>query len=1090
MSNIITNPAKMCIPEEIVTSHKYNALWYIKRKKTSEKPSSYAIKESIDKGNQFIVSRQIEKNRLYSSYNTPETVVNTINEYGNIHMYELLTPSQPVNLYLDIEFPAAQLNPQSALITIIYFMKKILIEIFGKNNAFDDEDIYISGSIGTGNLENVEVEKASYHIILQCQQCFKCVADLKKFMNYVRFRIDNPINDEEKEEIGNLTYILNDNIKRVIDFHVYGSNQCMKLPCQSKYGSDRVQQPLFKKDNLLNHFCGNYEDVEYLEFFDISKIPQFEITQDVTNRKTLLGSSTSYITTSNIHADFRPRECIPDAVFRPHELVYIMNSIDNTDQDYTVYIGIACALKNCCRSDKEGLDLFIKWCEKSSKYEIEQTITTWNSLERREKGYNIGTLIKVATRCNPKISKKRHANDFIRPLVHTDPIFNTYVYNERYVQPYDYQKYECIICESPMGTGKTFQIAEMLNKMDLENLRILILAPRRCFAKSICGELNIKHGFNFTCYLDIKDKKVDLHKVDHLVCQMESLHYLKATYDIIIADECVSCLSQFSSTETMKGKIDRVSASFENIWKNAKFKLVCDAFIDPKTLKFIEHMDKKVKKDNILDDCFAGVMHTPYDHIQFVKNEYIPEEREAFELKRYKDPDIGIIDNLQTHLLKSLRSGKKCIFVTASKQRGDEFLIKLQRTTDKIKYKFYNSSSPNLQEDLSNVNESWKELDLLMYTSSITVGVNFDIEHFDLLYMYSSCKSSCVRDMFQASMRCRHIKDNIMYYCLFDRAFGLDLMLPKDHEEIKDDIIRKSQREGTFETQLSEINTSLTKWKRMPKWLFDVHSYNIYEKNISIRHHRMLFYHYLNRCNYINNKTLKVEEIPAELAPVNFCPYNYITYNVHDIIILEEKVNNNRQILTDEERNKWQKYQFDKQVEDHKDKALMYDHFFNPSLFKRSNYFNLLYEKRYALDKLSEKDKKDRIFSEMSSERALKLKSIREILGILGVKSTTDIQVFNDYDIVEKYDQVIGKREEWFKIFGLRDQQSKLTSLTKFKQIYNTINVILNEWVGNEVSIVQNKRSKRKINNKWVNFASYRLLPPINLDIVNMFRTD
>ena len=56
-------------------------------------------------------------------------------------------------------------------------------------------------------------------------------------------------------------------------------------------------------------------------------------------------------------------------------------------------------------------------------------------------------------------------------------------------------------------------------------------------------------------------------------------------------------------------------------------------------------------------------------------------------------------------------------------------------------------------DDLLNVNEKWLELDLLVYTSSITVGVNFDTSHFDELFIYSSCKSGNVRDIFQSSMR-------------------------------------------------------------------------------------------------------------------------------------------------------------------------------------------------------------------------------------------------------------------------------------------------------------------------------------------------
>jgi hypothetical protein len=1083
MANIIQK--RMCITNEITSCHKYDTVWYIKQKKTTEKPSSYAIKDAVNKNNKVVVKRQLDCNRAYSSYSTPEKVVEVINKNGNINLYELLTPEQPVNIYLDIEFPAVQINPQTALITVVHFIKKLVVEIFGVQNSFDDEDIHISGSIGTGKIENVEVEKASYHVVLPCQQTFKSVADLKKFMNYVRFRIDNPKDDDEKEEVGNLTYVLKDNIKRVIDFQVYGKNQCMKLPKQSKYGSDRVQEPFFKNDNLLNHFCGNYEDIEYLEFFDVSKVPIFQPTQNEVKRKTLLGRNTNYITTSNIHADFRPKECIPKE-HRSLSLHYILNSIDNTDQDYNVWFGVACAVKNCCDTDKQGFQLFSKWCEKSSKNDNEQNLQLWNRIEKKEKGYNKGTLIKLAQRCNPRMEQKR-GHDFITPLVHCDPKFNTCIYNEKYARPYPYQQYECIISESPMGSGKTFQIGVMLKKMGIEGKRVLILAPRQCFAKSICGELN-RQGFDFKCYLDVKDKKT-LSSIDYLVCQMESLHYLQGSYDIVIADEFVSCLTQFSSTVTMRGKIDKVVNSFINIWKNANFKLVCDAFIDPKTLKFIEYLEKRKKEEYTLNDCFAGIIHTPYDHVLFMKNEVLPEERKAFQLKRETkrvDGNKITTDKLQDHMIESLRNGKKCIFVTASKQRGEEFLNRMRPKLPHIKYKFYNSNNYDDRGDLLDVNTHWNELDLLMYTSSITVGVNFDIEHFDLLYVYSSCKSSCVRDIFQSTMRVRHIKDKTMYFQLFDSPFGLDTDIVDNWEDIKNTIIAKVQRENTFESQMVNGGCDVKTWKDMPSWLFDVHVYNVYENNISILHHNSLFRHYLSRCNYSYGNCNDIDGEDFEALPLDFCRYNQIEYNDIDVMYLEQKAQKEFHLFTDTEKNKWCKYKFDQQITENAERAKLYDYFFDPANYKRGNYFQLLFEKRYSYENSANKEKDEVVYAQFSNQKTLRLKCVRDLLGILGVNSSTDKnKVFLDYELESKYEQIMEKKEEWKQVFKLRDRVDDDKKISKNREITDLVSAVLSKWSGS--TLKAGKKTTRKVDGIRRQVKRYNIHPPLDIDVIGMF---
>jgi hypothetical protein len=831
-------------------------------------------------------------------------------------------------------------------------------------------------------------------------------------------------------------YMLKGNLKRIVDFQVYGKNQNMKLPCQSKFGSSRVQEPIIQNDNLDNHLCGNYEDPEYLDFFDISKIPDYEPTQQTKCQRSTVGGIRDYVSSGNIHADFVERLCIPNDEDVSYKLKYIMNSIDNTDQDYNVWFGIACALKNCADTDKIGLNLFLIWASNSSKFNVNECRLLWERLEKREKGYNKGTLISLAKRCNPEIKNKK--KDFMAPLITTDINFQSNIYNERWQRPYDLERYSTIIAQSPMGSGKTTQICEAIKNKG-EGLKILVLAPRRCFAKSIASEITNKSGIPFTCYLDV-DKKKDLSKIQYLVCQMESIHYLKPHYDMIIADEITSCLTQFSSKQTMKGKINLVANSFENIWKNATYKIVSDAFINPKVINFIENFEYK-KQPNTIDVAFKG--RDPYGHVVFMKNEYIPEQRTCIKLDK-----SDTTDHLKNKLIASLKQGKKCVFVVASYMKGLEYLTSIKQQIENINYKFYNSNNNEDVDDLLNVNKHWYGLDLLMYTSSITVGVNFDLEYFDELYMYSSCKSSVVRDNFQSSMRCRYIKDKVMYYQTFSRVFGIDKEVVDDIDEVENIIKRKCVSEDKLNDIIKkDDNNGLLYWETMPKWLNNIHTHNVYETNISALHHDELFDYYLGACGYIHGETTyDFDEIPNSLLPIEFIPYEDIQYTEHDVYDLEVKQRQERHLFTEYQKLQWQKILFDKQVINTTDKGLVFNYYFDPVNHSKNKYFNCLYEKRYSIVDMTNKEREEQIYKELSDKKTLRLHGIKDIIGILGVKSSTaNCQTFDEAFLLGKYDTLMNKKKELLDVFNLRDRGGEKKA-TKIRQVVYLLNMVLDKW--------------------------------------------
>lgn len=1045
----------------------YDCKWFYKKGEFKQLIQR-AIADKKSKKHNVFVSRQLSKKgtRCYGSYSSVSDVVAMIKRNGNVHLYETIEGDQPVNLFFDVEFPQTpKYTTEQVLDSLIHYVKKIISETWGLSEAFDDEDVYVSGSIGKGKIESVEVMKESYHIVIHCNSVFRCMSDLKYFMAYLGFCMDR-----DRDDIPELFYCLNNTMKTAVDFAVYGKNQNMKLPLQSKYGSDRVQSPFKKTDNLADHFCAYYGDRTYPDYYDVKLIPEFMGERKKQPKKKSNRKGVGHITTGSLHLDFKPRETNPEGTPSLTDLDYLVDSIDNTDQVWSVFLGMCFTIKNTAETENKGYRRFLKWCGKSSKFDGDECYRMWNSVEKKKDAYNIGTLIKLAKRCNPKIKKI----DPINQMIVDDTKFKTEVYDEKYQRPYDVENYDCIIAESPMGSGKSFQIAEVLKQIGLGK-RVLVLSPRRCFARSIASELTRRLqdagvDITFTCYLDVKDKQT-LNSFPYLVCQMESLHLLAPNYNILIADEIVSCLTQFSSKQTMKNNIHKVMMAFDVIWRSVEKKIICDAFIDPKTIEFVENM--KHKNERVL----------------FMRNKKKPEERIAIECKREKKED-----HLLSQLLKSLQMKKKCVFVTASKAKGHVYIETILKHIPTLTYKFYNSSNKNdMKADMANVNEAWYGVDLLVYTSSITVGVNFDVEYFDELFIYTSCCAGLVRDIFQSSMRVRHLKDDKLYFQMFDFPIGVQKNEVADKKKIIEHIKTLTDNEDALEQRMmlsmTEDDMKLERWKRMPKWLLNVHVSNVFEHNVSRLHHRKMFEFYLQKLNYkiITTDTI-LDIIKPEDLPSTFIPYEDMKYTDEEATNILHKHEFCKEDMTDYEWNLYQRVKFDEQIKESKHIADIYNMFFDPENFNRQKYYNILSEVKHTVRQLSRSERYDRIYKELTDKKALRLHTIKHIKDILGFTSTTDNTFRIDRETLEsKYDVIIQHRAEWNNIFDIREKKFKGKD-AKIKRINAVLSPILSKWCGASLKMIQRKR--KRVNKKRVDCSIYGIESPLNLNITEYFIKD
>ena len=714
------------------------------------------------------------------------------------------------------------------------------------------------------------------------------------------------------------------------------------------------------------------------------------------------------------------------------------------------------------------------------------------------------------------------------------PLWNkdNYVeYDEKYVREYDIDKYDTIICKSRLGSGKTWQLAHTLKKLIWKkiantlkklirknpNSKVLVCSPRRTFARSITGDLN-SFGLPFQCYLDVDNEEIN--NIPLLVLQMESFHRLKhPRFDVFVMDEVVSCLSQFSSKTTMKSNIENISNNFSSIYKTATKRIICDAFIDPKTLQFVADMEQSItnKKQNM--DYYAkyGDLN-PFRNVVFYNNVNKPERRVCVEYEKTVDISIDKngnkikkinkpVDNLVNKLFETLKQKKKVVFFSASKELVDKIVNSYKELKmDMNKLIVYNSNTGSNLISLSNVNEEWLKADLLIYTSTMTIGTSFTKLHFDELFIYSSCVSSLVRDVFQASKRVRYLKNKILHYALNDKHFDNVSNYSLDLETIKKDLVRIANSEE----KIQENMNGKFLFKNAPKWLVNIHSYNILEQNINKRKHRELFDIYLNMNNYH-----QIDVIPEEITSSRRVKlkknenYKYADINVkdyHKLKIYKKEMAHKKNLgkpLTKYEKAVKLKYQFltndIRNDVDEKTKETIFNDYFTKGHDNIAKFYNI--KREFSLTRDYSAGERDQIinnihqqnvennnYAEFSNQKLNRLMNMRKFMDIVGLKKSTEIKVLTYENICKISDKILENKDNFYKVFNIRE---RMKTSDKIKNTRNIINNIIKNWSGYEFRRKERKQKRIYLGKKvkLVNTSSYVINYPMKsnatLDIHN-----
>lgn len=395
-------------------------------------------------------------------------------------------------------------------------------------------------------------------------------------------------------------------------------------------------------------------------------------------------------------------------------------------ENMMVYTSRGCIMLKCFRNDKS------------------RRIAHWrpSTVEEEQEHRNLQV---------DKILKRQYAPlypTYIKEIVHTS----------KYVRAFDLEAKIQLICAA-MGGGKTTALIDYLRALLQKYGSILILCSKRSYA--IFAELLMNThlpNIKFVCYLDESIKNEQ-----YAIVQAESLHKVDRHYDVVIIDELTSFLAQMNSgLHGMYLQDNR--EKFEHLIRNAERVVGMDADMPLVNCEFIHKL-------------------RPNDEILLQKNMFKPSDRKVVWFN--KDQKSYCWDLL----IEKVANGERAGVILGSAKEGEKLAERFAAMHITCGY-FYNENS--VQANLNpgeTIVDLWKRYQVVMYTSTITVGLDFNVPYFDCQFIFGNSFTNTVREIKQMMGRIRQLNSQTIYVCNKIRTD----CFPSTYEAVRKEFLKKAE---------------------------------------------------------------------------------------------------------------------------------------------------------------------------------------------------------------------------------------------------------------------------------------------------------
>lgn len=333
--------------------------------------------------------------------------------------------------------------------------------------------------------------------------------------------------------------------------------------------------------------------------------------------------------------------------------------------------------------------------------------------------------------------------------------------------PYEFgPTYNTYCLRAGMALGKTKALEKLFSNKKYK--KILMISFRKSLDKTYINKFK-----DFKLYLDINEDTYDLDIHNKLVVQVDSLHKVRGSCDLLVLDEYT--YTSFHLVDFVKERTQCYKTLKEYV-QYTEHIIVLDAYLNNYHLEWFKQLGRK---------------------IYYVKNTF----------KKHKDKKvINYSNNLGSfinNLKENINNNKKIIICTNKKT----FLNKIKDILDinysSKKYKFIDSDS-NGDIDM----ENWDKYDIIGYTPTIVAGISFEKKHFDLCYGYFINSSSCAELSVQQLFRVRDLRDKTIHLCV---EVNGKKDYPTERDNVREYILdrNKNLSEGIDNLTLSRINRNV-----------------------------------------------------------------------------------------------------------------------------------------------------------------------------------------------------------------------------------------------------------------------------------------
>ena len=616
--------------------------------------------------------------------------------------------------------------------------KNALIQITGKNSNIFALDI--------DGLEN----KTNQQLVKMCIDSCKFYNKTRKGYHFIfKYTDDFPKCKAYK--------YINDPYES--GFDIKSTNGCIY------YGTYYINKIPIKYENVT------HEDIVPMPKDLIHKL--YELLQVKNNKISKNKNTTLQTTISDSDNDNNTEENFPNTTLISITILDTLLSCLKPKHfsNYNEWFIIAFFIKHI-NSTIHALEVFIKYSKLIKEYEntpYEEYLSKWNTI-KYDYTFDVIGLFYMARNNNPKLFntiKFEHIgllSNFFEPIIIDSQFLNYDTIAKYHIDN------KIIAIKSPYGSGKTCMLSKLFDEY-YKDKRILFITSRVTLSYSL-----LKSFPNFTHYQDIKG---DFSQCDKLIIQLDSLHKLNKTpitnfinnncinsqlqdyinnipdlkYDIIALDECESLLNHLSFSQL----------NTQNIYNILK--TLCD------------NTDKIIALDGDFSDRSYTFLSSISNSVSMVKPIVIEN------IYRHPPKDFVFTNNRTTfdaHISNDLEENLNIVIISLTQKDSEDYY---KNYKDIYKTIIHNSLQ-NDKKQLININEYWKSARLLIYTSTIEAGCDFNIEWFDKCYIIISDKTASPRALMQMIHRVRNYKSNIINVFNNGVAFT-EFNFPYTYEEVK-----------------------------------------------------------------------------------------------------------------------------------------------------------------------------------------------------------------------------------------------------------------------------------------------------------------